>query len=195
MAATVPQAGHPVPHSRAELRQQLLSRRKEWLATPAAHAAALALSRSLHEVLVQLEPTCLGLYWPLDGEFNAADALLPHTEALACPLALPFAYKNPRRMEFRLWDGQPPEVQDECGIGSSNGAVVQPDVLLVPCVGFTEEGYRLGYGGGYYDRYLAAHPGLTTIGLAWDLGRCHFPAEPHDQALTLVLTETEVVSP
>lgn len=195
MNATVPQPQPPVPHSRSELRQELLARRKAWAATPATHAAALTLGRSLHQVLEQLEPQCLGLYWPLDGEFNAVDALLPHTEALACPLALPFAYKNPRRMDYRRWDGQPPAVQDECGIGSSAGAAVQPDVVLVPCVGFTAEGYRLGYGGGYYDRWLAAHPGVISVGLAWNLGRTQFAIEPHDQALTLVLTETELISP
>ncbi len=195
MTATVPQPQPSVPHSRSELRQELLARRKAWSTTPAAHAAALALGRSLHQVLEQLEPQCLGLYWPLDGEFNAVDALLPHSEALNCPLVLPFAYKNPRRMEYRLWDGQPASIQDECGIGSSAGAPVQPDVVLVPCVGFTAEGYRLGYGGGYYDRWLAAHPGVISVGLAWNLGRTQFAIEPHDQALTLVLTETEVISP
>lgn len=195
MDATVPQPKPSAPHSRAELRQELLARRKEWLATPAAHAAALALSRSLHQVLEQLEPQCLGLFWPLEGEFNAADALLPHSEQLDCPLALPFAYKNPRRMDYRRWDGGPPTVNDECDIGSSDGAVVIPDVVLVPCVGFTAEGYRMGYGGGYYDRWLAEHPGVISVGLAWDLGRTQFAIEPHDQALTLVLTETEVISP
>lgn len=221
MDATVPQPKPPVPHSRSELRQELLARRKAWSATPAAHAAAMALSRSLHQVLEQLEPQCLGLYWPLDGEFNAVDALLQDLapkagsypsapprgsselgaarrsllQAFDFTLALPFAYKNPRRMDYRLWDGQPPSIQDECGIGSSAGAPVQPDVVLVPCVGFTAEGYRLGYGGGYYDRWLAQHPGVISVGLAWDLGRTQFAIKPHDQALTLVLTETEVISP
>ena len=47
------------------------------------------------------------------------------------------------------------------------GAVVVPDVLLVPCVGFAAGNYRLGYGGGYFDRYLARHPHVTTMGVAW----------------------------
>ena len=79
-----------------------------------------------------------------------------------------------------------------CGIGASDGAEVVPDVLLVPCVGFTEAGYRLGYGGGYYDRWLAAHPGATAIGVAWSFSRidpASFAAEPHDVPLTLVVTE------
>ena len=98
-------------------------------------------------------------------------------------------------MDYRRWDGSTPTIQDECGIASCGGAVVVPDVVLVPCVGFTREGYRLGYGGGYFDRWLAEHPGVTSIGLAWGVSEAQFAAEPHDQALTLILTETEVISP
>ncbi|MBY0236833.1 MAG: hypothetical protein K2W93_17765 [Burkholderiaceae bacterium] len=98
-------------------------------------------------------------------------------------------------MEYRRWDGQPPSVYDECGIPTSLGAPVLPDVVLVPCVGFTREGYRLGYGGGYFDRWLAAHPGVISIGLAWSVSEAAFAVESHDQALTLLLTEKEVISP
>ena len=211
-----------MPHERGALRTQLLAQRAAWLSTPAAHAASAALGHHLREVLQQLEPQCLGLYWPLEGEFNAVQALSqplpdkalglslqePHEaiededeegddDLAAGPAlwSLPFAYKSPRRMDYRRWDGGEPGVKDECGIASSAGAVVVPDVVLVPCVGFTREGYRLGYGGGYYDRWLAAHPGVTSIGIAWQLSECHFPAEPHDQPLTLILTEREVISP
>ena len=59
-------------HERSVLRKQLIERRREWLSTPASHAADVALARQLHELLMQLEPLCLGLYWPLPGEFNAS---------------------------------------------------------------------------------------------------------------------------
>jgi 5,10-methenyltetrahydrofolate synthetase len=73
--------------------------------------------------------------------------------------------------------------------------VAVPDVVLVPCVGFTREGFRLGYGGGFFDRWLAEHPGVTTIGLAWSGAEVHFPVEAHDRALTLILTERELIAP
>ena len=134
-----------------------------------------------------------------DGEAKADTDDEEDDESMAAPeslqLALPYAYKSPRRMDYRRWDGAAPSLQDECGIGSSKGAVVVPDVVLVPCLGFTRGGYRLGYGGGYFDRWLAAHPGVTSIGVAWSLSECHFAPEPHDQPLTLVLTELEVISP
>ncbi|WP_263535802.1 5-formyltetrahydrofolate cyclo-ligase [Paucibacter sp. TC2R-5] len=204
------------------MRTHLLAQRAAWAATPAAHAAAGSLGQQLRRLLEQLEPQCLGLFWPLEGEFNAAEHLASllgsgnlglHEESLPIaaqdddedegedsppePMqwALPYAYKAPRRMDYRRWDGSTPTVQDECGIGSSKGAVLVPDLVLVPCVGFTREGYRLGYGGGYYDRWLAAHPGVTSIGLAWSFSECHFAAEPHDQPLTLILTERETISP
>jgi 5,10-methenyltetrahydrofolate synthetase len=100
-------------------------------------------------------------------------------------------------MHYRLWDGATPTLQDEWRIATSNGAPVTPDVVLVPCVGFTRSGYRLGYGGGYFDRWLAAHPHVTTVGVAWAVGEiseAEFAAEPHDLPLTVIVTERGVVS-
>ena len=218
-----PASTFQLPHERPALRAHLLALRAAWVNMPAAHAAADALGHQLNDVLAQIEPQCLGLFWPLEGEFNAAAQLRVHKsleagqEAPAIfdgmeqdgdddrpddmpenrPIqwALPFAYQSPRRMDYRRWDGAAPTQLDECGIASSSGAVVVPDVVLVPCVGFTREGYRLGYGGGYFDRWLAAHPGVISIGLAWSLSETHFAAEPHDQPLTMVLTEREVIAP
>lgn len=172
--------------TRSELRQQLLSRRRTWASGAAFATAQAAVQAALQGVLAQLEPEVLGVYWPLDGEFN------PGVTGL--PLALPHARRG-GQMEFRRWDGQPPTLKDECGIPTSGGAVVVPDVVLAPCVGFTRQGLRLGYGGGYFDRWLDRHPGVTSVGLAWSEGEATWVAEPHDIALTLVLTEREVIAP
>jgi 5-formyltetrahydrofolate cyclo-ligase len=67
-----------------------------------------------------------------------------------------------------------------------------PDVVLVPCVGYTRSGFRLGYGGGYFDRWLADHPQVTAIGVAWSLGEIAddaFAAQAYDLPLRVVLTE------
>ena len=98
-------------------------------------------------------------------------------------------------MEYRLWNDGAEPMLDECGIASCKSPVVMPDVVLVPCVGFTREGYRLGYGGGYFDRWLAEHPGVTSVGLAWSVSEAQFAAEPHDHPLTIILTESEVIAP
>jgi 5,10-methenyltetrahydrofolate synthetase len=175
------------PIDRTELRRSLLARRRDFAATPAFQAAEHAVRQALAPLLAQLEPELLGVYWPLAGEFDPG--LLPG------PRALPFARREPAEMVFRRWDGNAPGAVDECGIASASGAVAVPDVVLVPCVGFTREGFRLGYGGGYFDRWLALHPGVTTIGLAWSQAEAQFPVEAHDRALTLILTERELIAP
>lgn len=186
------------PHERSELRRALLARRREWSAQPEALLASDRLGEQLLLLLQQLEPLSLGLYWPLEGEFNAAAWARGHRLHEQMQLALPYARKQGERaghMEFRRWDGAEPAARDECGIPSCEGPVLVPEVLLVPCLGFTREAFRLGYGGGYFDRWIEAHPGVTTVGLAWSVGEAPFEVQPHDQALTLVLTESEVIAP
>jgi 5-formyltetrahydrofolate cyclo-ligase len=182
---------------RRVLRQTLLAARDVFSASPAFAGAQAALSRHLADVLLQLEPECLGLYWPIRAEFNAPAACLANKNQPTPTLALPFAHKATKEMHYRQWNGKAPAAQDECGIATSDGPPVLPDVVLVPCVGFTAGGYRLGYGGGYYDRWLAQHPHVTAIGVAWAHARISQVAlapQSHDQPLMLVVTEDGVVT-
>jgi len=99
-------------------------------------------------------------------------------------------------MEFRQWDGSAPRLLDECGIGSSDGAPVVPDVVVVPCVGFTAAGHRLGFGGGYYDRWLAANRHAVAVGVAWsfaEIDLATFAAQAHDVPLAFIVTERGVL--
>ncbi len=98
-------------------------------------------------------------------------------------------------MDFRRWGGAAPTLLDECGIGSADGAVVVPDVVVVPCVGFTAAGHRLGHGGGYYDRWLAANGQVVAVGVAWSFAEIElaaFAPQPHDVPLAFVVTEAGV---
>jgi 5,10-methenyltetrahydrofolate synthetase len=185
----------PARAARRALRERLLAERELFLASPAAAVAAEALAAALRQVVAELEPECLGLYCAFRSEFNAAAALAADARFKELPLALPYARRTPKSMEFRRWDGGVPRLADECGIGSADGVVVVPDVLVVPCVGFTDAGHRLGYGGGYYDRWLAAHRDATAVGVAWAFSRLElatFAPLPHDIPLTLVVTEDAV---
>lgn len=188
----------PVPSggadSRASLRQKLLARRKSWFTSAEAQPQLAALSAHLLDVLRQLEPECLGLYWPFDAEFDAVSLWQDDKELHECAVALPFAYKSPKRMDFRLWNGATPDTRDDCGIASASGAAVVPDVVLVPCLGFTREGYRLGYGGGYFDRWLADHRDTVPVGLAWAGGEIEFEPQAHDVPMALIVTEHGVVA-
>lgn len=157
----------------------------------ASHAEA-SLARHLSAVVVELEPAQLGLYWPHRFEFNAAALVTADERLAALPLALPFARRRPPQMQYRTWKGQTPTIRDDCGIPSSDGAEVVPEVVVVPCVGFTPAGFRLGYGGGYFDRWLALHPHVTAVGVAWsgsELDSATFRPEPHDLALAFIVTE------
>lgn len=181
--------------ARRATRQRLLAERDAFAASPAAAAAGEALAQALRAVIADLEPERLGLYCPLQSEFNAARALAADPRFTDLSLALPYARRAGRVMEFRAWNGEAPTFADECGIGSSEGAVVVPDVVVAPCVGFTEAGHRLGYGGGYYDRWLAAHRQVTAVGVAWsfaEIGLEAFAAQPYDIALSIIVTERGV---
>jgi 5-formyltetrahydrofolate cyclo-ligase len=195
-------APEPNPSSQAEqlarraLRTRLLGARAAFVASAEIEAATAALSDQLRAALVPLEPDCLGLYWPLACEFNAAAALAADPAFANTTRALPYARRAPRALEFRRWDGSTPVAVDECGIGTGEGAATVPDVVVVPCVGFTAAGHRLGYGGGYYDRWLAAHRHVLAIGIGWsfaEVDAATFAARPHDVPLAFVVTERGIV--
>ena len=181
---------------RQMLRRRLFEQREQFAAGPGAAEAGAALGRHLVGVLAQLEPALLGVYWPYRSEFNAAAAIAADAALANTPIALPFAQRTPRRMHYRLWKGLPPTSVDDCGIPCADGAEVVPDVVLAPCVGYTGGGFRLGYGGGYFDRWLAEHAHVTAIGIAWSVGEVDadtFAAQPHDRPLTLIVTERGVI--
>jgi len=184
------------PGPRPALRKRLLEQREQFVAGATGVEAGAALARHLKAVLSALEPSCLGLYWPHRSEFNAVAAFAADSTFSKLPMALPFAQRAPLQMHYRAWDGHAPTARDDCGIPASAGAPVLPDVVLVPCVGYTASGHRLGYGRGYFDRWLAQYPDVTAVGVAWSVGAIEdavFGAQSHDQPLTVIVTERGVV--
>jgi 5-formyltetrahydrofolate cyclo-ligase len=180
---------------RKALRQHLLAQREQFVASAQAADATTSLARHVSAVLRDLEPESIGLYWPMRSEFNAAPVIAADPMLAKLPIALPFAQRAPVRMHYRAWNGAAPTTRDECGIAASDGAPLVPDVVLVPCVGFTAGGLRLGYGGGYFDRWLAQQPGVTAVGVAWAIGEIDaatYEAQPHDRPMTLIVTERGV---
>jgi 5,10-methenyltetrahydrofolate synthetase len=187
---------------RRVLRQRLLARREEFATGAAAAAATEALARGLAALLERFEPHCLGTYVAMRSEFNPRLALeaarLARPHSAPWPLALPYCRREPREMHYRRWDGGALPGEDECRIPASDGALVVPDVVLAPCVGFTASGYRLGYGGGYFDRWLEAHPQSLAVGVAWatsEIAEAELAPRPHDRRLALVVTEQGLVRP
>jgi 5,10-methenyltetrahydrofolate synthetase len=72
--------------------------------------------------------------------------------------------------------------------------IERPPALLIPCLGFNAEGYRLGYGGGYYDRTLELLPRPHTLGIAYSNQEAVFSHAPHDVPLDVIVTETSNVT-
>ena len=187
---------NPALPARRALRTRLLAERARFAVGPRFDEATAELGQHLEAVLTRMAPQCLGLYWPLQGEFNAPALYLADPALASMPAALPFARRTRREMHYRRWDGALPNSVDECGIAACDGMPVVPDVILVPCVGFTASGLRLGYGGGYFDRWLAANQQAVAVGVAWSFARiddAQFVAEPHDRSLGCVVTEREVI--
>lgn len=98
----------------------------------------------------------VGFCWPIQGE-PQLDAALNAWLELGIGLALPQSLTETRTLVYRPWQPNAPLKDGPMGIPYPDTALrVDPTCLLVPLVGFDDAGYRLGYGGGYFDRSLAA---------------------------------------
>ena len=111
---------------------------------------------------------------------------------------LPVVVRRAAPMEFRPWR---PGIRMVPGIWNipvpAEGDPVLPDTLLVPLVGFDARGYRLGHGGGYYDRTLATMPRRPrTIGIGFEsLRLATIHPQPHDIPMDLIVTEAGALEP
>jgi len=155
------------------------------------------LQRVLRVWLVSRPETTIGAYWPIKGEFDALPALYRWGEADPVRrIGLPVIDRETRQLRFHVWYPGCPMEDDAFGIPKPKDTeAFEPQLLLVPCVGFGPRGVRLGYGGGFYDRTLAAlQPRPFTAGLAYAHGYLPWLApEPHDVPLDTLLTEDGVV--
>lgn len=165
-----------------QLRREVLQRLKS-----AAHAdpAQLRSARLRAELAVHLQgkPACIGIYAPLPHEVN----LLPLLEEFpqhryAFPRCMP-----DHQLEFRLvatpeQDMQPGAMNiPEPAPHTPAVAPEDIDILIVPGVAFTRDGQRLGYGGGYYDRYIPRCSKARILALAFEEQLVDtLPTEPHD---------------
>ncbi len=186
-------ARNPVAKSKSELRRTLLEARLHAGRDPFANDA---LSRRLLDTLKLHAPRRVGFYWPLSGEFDARGAiaiwLALDERREAC---LPVVTRPDAPLEFHAWTPDMPMQLGEHRIHvPASGRVVMPDLIFVPCVGFDEHGYRLGYGGGYYDRTLAAWRAAksqpATVGIAYEACRTGaLQHEAHDLPLDMIITD------
>ena len=135
-------------------------------------------------------------YWEGDCRaqlvWHVSWAVLQVNKHIVLAVALPVVVEKNRPLEFRPWR---PGAKMALGVYDipypAEGKAVTPEALLVPMVGFDRAGYRLGYGGGYYDRTLAALPKKPLcIGISFALGRIDsIHPLPHDIPMDFIVTE------
>ena len=132
----------------------------------------------------------LGVYWPMRNEPDL-QAVYATLAGLGVQLALPVVQGPALPLRFAPWLPGEALQKDAMGVfvPARQTAFVQPAGLLIPCVGFTAQGMRLGYGGGFYDRTLAVRAPPQTVGIAYAAAQVRFAAGPFDVALGRIITE------
>jgi 5-formyltetrahydrofolate cyclo-ligase len=139
----------------------------------------------------------LGVYSPIRGEPNLRSAYV-ELGAGGVRLALPVVAGKHAPLDFIEWKPGDPMTKDEYGVAIPvAGTKLHPDALLIPCVGFNALRFRLGYGGGFYDRTLAASTGAPrplAVGIAYAYALAAFNADPHDVVLDALITQAELIA-
>ncbi|MFN8761441.1 MAG: 5-formyltetrahydrofolate cyclo-ligase [Burkholderiales bacterium] len=175
-------------NSKAIIRRRIMTTRDSLPASTRA-LAEKAIAQYLQTWLLRYQPAVLAAYWPIRSEADCRDWLL-QTLHSGIKVVLPVVEHRNSALVFRQWHGETLSKRDLAGLPAPvQGQVHQPDAILIPCLGFNAQGYRLGYGGGYYDRTLALLPGVPSAGLAFSLQETEFAPDAHDIALHSVITE------
>jgi 5-formyltetrahydrofolate cyclo-ligase len=175
------------------LRGEARARRKVAFDMDGAEAAQ-SLAGHVLAVLADKSPTSIAAYWAIGGEIDLAP-LMNKLHQIGWHVALPVVVGNDQPLIFRRWSAadelvegplktvQPKADRDE----------LIPDVILTPLLAFDDQGYRLGQGGGFYDRTLAklkAGGGVISIGVGFAAQRVErVPRDKFDQRLDFMVTE------
>lgn len=182
---------------KAALRKVAGRRRK---AAAAAAVEATAKLRQQFEAVPQpASATTVSGYWPIGSEIDPRP-ILEDFVAKGHEIGLPVVLGPARPLQFRRW--QPGDALVSAGFGlqepAEDSPAVTPRLLLVPLLAFDRAGYRLGYGGGFYDRTLAelraADPDCLAVGFAYAGQEVEeVPREATDLPLDWIVTETEAI--
>lgn len=180
--------------NRKALRAQMVAQRVampvvEWV------VASAQLSANLEAHLAQRGlpkfGQTLAFCWPIHNEPDIRP-LVERWRASGIVVALPVVIAPDQPLVFRTWLPEEALLPDRYGIPTpTNGPLVTPDILLLPGNAFDDAGYRLGYGGGYFDRTLAQlSPRPIVIGLCFQQARVRtLQPELHDLPVDAVVTE------
>jgi 5,10-methenyltetrahydrofolate synthetase len=198
-------------NSPKSLRQDLLAQRKLFAASAGYSATQEAIKAGLSSFLAEhdAQVQSIALYCPIQDELDLRSTLLDWAGSKANKmLALPFARQD-KHLDFYAWQESDLLIPSRHGVpepdpNNPRRPQITPDCILIPCVGWSKSSagnktqyWRLGYGGGYFDRTLAqlrkAKPGLLCVGIGFDwqkLDDAQWQAQTHDEPLDAMLTES-----
>ncbi|WP_018427798.1 5-formyltetrahydrofolate cyclo-ligase [Hoeflea sp. 108] len=196
-----PEFRAPSPPDWAEVRRwrkaeraRLIEHRLE-VSADARTAMAGLIAQGLDKIVGDVAGRLVSLYWPFRGEPDLRP-WLASVNARGGKTALPIAIQLGRPLTFKAYA---PGDKLERGVWNipvpATGPEVIPDIVIAPLVGFDGSGYRLGYGGGFFDRTLAALPRKAlVIGIGYELARLPtiYP-QPHDIPMDRIVTEAGVI--
>lgn len=172
-----------------DLRRALLAQRQAIHADTRTQADA-ALGEHVRAWWKSHPVRALGIYWPIRGEPDLRPAYV-ELAMLGVQLGLPVIAEASAPLQFMRWspgeDVAPGKMQ--VPVPAQAQISMQPEALLIPCVGFNRQRVRLGYGGGLYDRTLALAEPPMAVGIAYANALVDFAAAPHDIEMDAIITE------
>ena len=132
-------------------------------------------------------------FWPIRDEIDIRP-LLHALHDRGNPIALPVTPRRGEPLTFRAWKPGDVLLTERFGTMRPTGDILLPDMLLIPLLAFDAAGGRLGYGGGFYDRTLAALPDRVRLGCAFAAQQVDaVPVGPYDIRLDAVATEAGII--
>jgi 5-formyltetrahydrofolate cyclo-ligase len=187
----------PAEAKRAAREAALAARRQASAA--GAGAARQAAAHALDAIAGRRGVRVVSGYLPIRHEIDPLPAMLA-LDGLGYRICVPVIDAPRKPLGFRAWAPGVEIVKGTFGVlVPATGAELEPDAMLVPMLAFDARGFRLGYGGGFYDRTVAAlraRRPLLTLGFAFAAQRVpDLPVGPHDQALDAIVTEDGIFRP
>lgn len=179
---------------RRALRREMVARREALSGVTHTAWSACIVSKLLACLDI---PKVVAFCWPIKAEPDVRAVIETWCQAGA-RAALPVVVGEAKALVFREWRADSLLEADRYGIPTPvAGACLQPDLILLPLNGFDAAGYRLGYGGGYFDRTLAAlSPRPLAVGVGFEINRLEsIRPESHDQRLDWIVTEAGAFRP
>ena len=183
--------------SKLNLRKKFFELRKN-ISSEHALFASQKIANKAEEIVKIFKPKVIAGFYPFKHEVNTLP-LLGKLFSLGCKLCIPITPTNNKPLKFKEW--HPKQVLQKGRFGilepPKTSRTIQPDLLLVPLLAYDKFGNRLGYGGGFYDRYIEKIEKIKKvikIGLAFSFQKIKdIPLNQYDKKLDFIITEKEIL--